>query len=95
MSVDKDTVVKIAALARIEVPEADLERLAAELSNILDWVAQLDEVDTDAVEPMAAVMPMALRLREDVVDDGGYATRVLNNAPEVIDGCFVVPRVVE
>jgi aspartyl-tRNA(Asn)/glutamyl-tRNA(Gln) amidotransferase subunit C len=96
MSVDKSTVVRIAHLARIRVPEADLDGLADELSNILGWVEQLDEVDTDGVEPMAsATEGMGLRQRKDVVTDGGRRDDVLANAPEERDGFFVVPKVIE
>ena len=83
MSVDKATVVRIAHLARIRVPEEDLDRLAGELDNILGWVEQLGEVDTDGVEPMtSAVEGQVMRRREDRVTDGGYPDRVLANAPE-------------
>lgn len=95
MAVDRDTVRRIAALARIRVPEADLDRLAAELGNILGWVEQLREVDTAGVEPMASVAHMTLRRREDRVTDGGIRDKVLANAPERHDGFFAVPKVVE
>ena len=96
MSVDKSTVVRIANLARIKVPEEELDGLAAELSNILGWVEQLDEVDTDGVAPMASSAEgMALRWRKDEVTDGGKADDVLANAPESRDGYFVVPKVIE
>jgi aspartyl-tRNA(Asn)/glutamyl-tRNA(Gln) amidotransferase subunit C len=92
MSVDKSTVVRIAQLARIRVPEADLDGLAEELSNILGWVEQLDEVDTEGVEPMAsATEGMGLRQRRD----GNCRDDVLSNAPEERDGFFVVPKVIE
>ena len=96
MSVDKSTVVRIARLARIKVPEDELETLAAELGKILDWVEQLDEVDTEGVAPMtSAAEGMGLRRRPDVVTDGDCADKVLANAPETRDGFFVVPKVVE
>ena len=96
MSVDKATVVRIAHLARIRVPEGELDRLAGELNTILGFVAQLDEVDTDGVEPMASgVEGMALRRREDAVTDGDCRDKVLANAPEARDGYFVVPKVIE
>lgn len=96
MSVDKSTVVRIASLARIRVPDEDLDGLAAELSNILGWVEQLDEVDTEGVEPMAsAAEGMTLRWREDAVTDGDKADDVLANAPEARKGYFVVPKVIE
>ena len=96
MSVDKSTVVRIAQLARIKVPEADLDGLAEELSNILGWVEQLDEVDTEGVAPMASVTEgMNLRQRADKVTDGDCRDAVLSNAPEERDGFFVVPKVIE
>ena len=96
MSVDKSTVVRIAKLARIRVPEEDLDGLADELSNILGWVEQLDEVDTEGVEAMAsAAEGMGMRWRKDAVTDGGCRDDVLANAPDARDGYFVVPKVIE
>ena len=95
MPVDKETVARIAALARIRVAEDELTRLAGELSKIIGWVEQLDEVDTAGVAPMASVVDTKLRRREDRVTDGGIRDKVLANAPESIDGFFVVPKVVE
>ncbi len=95
MAVDRATVQRIAALARIKVPDGDLDKLAGELSNILGWVEQLGEIDTEGVEPMTSVVPMTHRLRKDVVTDGGIPDDVLANAPERRDGFFAVPKVVE
>ncbi len=95
MSLDDATVRKIAFLARIEVPDQDLAPLAKELSGILDWIEQLQEVDTDAVEPMTGGTDMALSWRADNVSDGNYADKVLANAPEAHEGFFGVPKVVE
>lgn len=95
MSVDLPTVRRIAALARIAVTEAEAEALVPELNGILDWVEQLGEVDVSGVEPMTAVMPNVLRLREDLVTDGGVREQVLANAPEAKGGFFTVPRVIE
>ena len=95
MAVDKATVRRIAALARIQVPEEDLDKLAGELSNILGWVEQLGEVDTAGVEPMTSVVPMKLRRRADEVTDGDIRDDVLANAPERREGFFTVPKVVE
>ena len=100
MSVDKETVAKIASLARIKMDDAELERMAPELSNILDWVEQLGEVDTSDVEPMTAVIPNALRLRDDVVNadpktGGDRRDDVLANAPAAEHGFFGVPKVIE
>jgi aspartyl-tRNA(Asn)/glutamyl-tRNA(Gln) amidotransferase subunit C len=95
MPVDKATVERVAHLARIAVREDELEPLAAELNNILAWVEQLNEVDTDAVEPMASVHDETLRQRADEVTDGGKQADILANGPELSDGQFVVPRVIE
>jgi aspartyl-tRNA(Asn)/glutamyl-tRNA(Gln) amidotransferase subunit C len=95
MSVDITTVKKVASLARIAISDADAERLAPELNNILSWIEQLGEVDTSAVEPMTAVIPNTLRLREDVVTEGNQREAVLANAPQGEHGFFTVPKVVE
>jgi len=95
MSVDKSTVAKIARLARIHVPDDRQESLASELNGILDWVAELNEVDTDNVEPLANVTGHPLPMREDVVTDGNRIDEVLANVPEAAGGFFVVPKVVE
>ena len=100
MSVDKATVEKIAALARIAISEDEAQRLVPELNNIIGWVEQLGEVDTSNVEPMTAVIPNTLRLREDEVDAipqtaGGRREDVLANAPAAEHGFFGVPKVIE
>jgi aspartyl-tRNA(Asn)/glutamyl-tRNA(Gln) amidotransferase subunit C len=100
MSVDRKTVAKIASLARIEMDEDALDRMVPEFNNILAWVEQLGEVDTSGVEPMTAVIPQALRLRDDVVDadpltGGGIRDKVLANAPAAEHGFFAVPKVIE
>ena len=95
MSIDTDTARKVAKLARIRVQEADLPALAAELSGILGFMAQLNEVDVTGIEPMTSVTPMRLVRRADVVTDGGYPARVLANAPDAREGFFAVPKVVE
>ena len=100
MSVDRKTVAKIASLARIEMDEDALDRMVPEFNNILAWVEQLGEVDTSGVEPMTAVIPQALRLRDDVVDadpltGGGIREKVLANAPAAEHGFFAVPKVIE
>lgn len=95
MAIDAATVRKVAKLARIAESEDRLEPLAKELSGILNWIEQLNEVDTDGVEPMTSAVAMPLPMREDVVTDGGDAARVLSNAPKSVDGFFVVPKVVE
>ena len=95
MAVDRSTVARIAALARIKVEDSELDRLAGELNNIIGWVEQLDRVNTEGVEPMASVVDVKLRRREDKVTDGGISDKVLANAPETADGFFVVPKVIE
>jgi aspartyl-tRNA(Asn)/glutamyl-tRNA(Gln) amidotransferase subunit C len=95
MSLDKATVRRISELARIDVPEADLEPLAQELSAILGWIEQLGEVDTDDVAPLRSVMPITHPWRDDVVDDGNLQAVITKNAPSTHDGYFVVPKVVE
>jgi len=94
-SLSKKDVAKVASLARIDMPEKELETYAAQLSNIIGFVEQLEEVDTDNVEPLASVVDIALSLRTDDVTDGGYAEKILANAPETLEGFFVVPKVVE
>jgi aspartyl-tRNA(Asn)/glutamyl-tRNA(Gln) amidotransferase subunit C len=95
MSVDTATVRHIAKLARIAVSDAEVEALVPELNNILGWIEQLQEVDVTGIEPMTAVIPNTLRLREDVVTDGGIRERVLANAPVAEHGFFAVPKVIE
>ncbi len=95
MSIDKETVQKIAYLARIRVDEAQLEPLAGEISGIINWIEQLSELDTDGVEPMASVAEMTLPMRKDAVTDGNCQDAVLRNAPDREDGFFAVPKVVE
>jgi aspartyl-tRNA(Asn)/glutamyl-tRNA(Gln) amidotransferase subunit C len=95
MSVDAATVKRVAHLARIRIPEEDVEALQGELNAILGFVAQLDEVDVTGVEPMTSVQPMPMKKREDKVTAGGIADDVLANAPERVDHYFLVPKVVE
>jgi aspartyl-tRNA(Asn)/glutamyl-tRNA(Gln) amidotransferase subunit C len=95
MSVDAATVRRIAHLARIAVAEQEVPHLQGELNAILAFVEQLGEVNVDGVEPMTSVMPMEMKKRHDVVDDGGIADEVVANAPETQDHFFLVPKVVE
>lgn len=95
MSIDIDTARKVAHLARIAVKEDDLPALAGELSAVLAFMEQLNEVDVDGVEPMTSVTPMRLKRRADVVNDGGMPERILSNAPDAREGFFAVPKVVE
>ena len=93
--VDTATGRRIASLARIAISDEEAQRLAPELGNILDWIEQLSEVDTADVAPMTAVIPNHLRLRDDVVTDGGIRDKVLSNAPQAEHGFFTVPKVIE
>ena len=95
MSVDTATVRHIAKLARIAVSDSEVEALVPELNNILGWVEQLQEVDCTGVEPMTAVIPNTLRMRDDVITDGGIRDKVLANAPLAEHGFFAVPKVIE
>jgi aspartyl-tRNA(Asn)/glutamyl-tRNA(Gln) amidotransferase subunit C len=95
MALDKATVARIAALARIRIPEEELEGLAAEMEKIIGWVKQLDEVNTDDVPPMASVVDVDLPWRDDKVTDGDCRDKVLANAPEKAEGFFAVPKVLE
>ncbi len=95
MSVDLAQVKKIATLARIAVSDRQAEALVPELNNILHWVEQLNEVDTEGVAPLEAVVPNRTRLREDAVTDGGIRDAVLANAPAAEHGFFAVPKVIE
>ncbi len=95
MSLDKATVRRIATLARIEVPDTDLEAVAGQLSGILDWIEQLKEVDTENVAPMTGGTDLKLQWRKDAVTDGDKADKVLANAPDGHDSFFGVPKVVE
>lgn len=95
MALDKAGVAHIAALARIRLSEAELEPLAAELSGILGWVAQLAEVDTKNVAPMTSVAAVTLPMRADEVTDGDCRDAILGNAPRSAKGFFAVPKVVE
>ncbi len=95
MSVDTETVRRVARLARIAVEEKDLAPLAGELNGILGWVEQLGEVDVDGVEPMTSVTPMRLKRRPDEVTDGDRRDDVLLNAPDARGGFYTVPKVVE
>ena len=95
MSIDVETARRGAKLARIQVDDGDLPALAGELSNILGFMEQLNEVNVDGVEPMTSVTPMRLKRRKDVVTDGNMQDLVLKNAPDAREGFFAVPKVVE
>ncbi len=95
MSLSKEEVKKVAGLARLRMNDDELERLSPQLSNIIGFVEQLSELDTDNVEPLANVVDITLPLREDVVNDGNCAEEILANTAEETQGYFVVPKVVE
>ena len=95
MSVTPEQVRHIAKLAQIAMSEEELERLVPELNNILGWVEQLGEVDTEGVEPLATVIEQKLRLRDDEVTDGNRRDEILANAPDAEHGFFAVPKVIE
>ena len=95
MSVNEAQVRHVAKLARLALGEAEIARMVPELNQILDWVEQLGEVDTDGVEPLTAVIDIPTRLRDDVVNDGGIRDKILLNAPDAQHGFFAVPKVIE
>jgi aspartyl-tRNA(Asn)/glutamyl-tRNA(Gln) amidotransferase subunit C len=95
MAIDEKTVRKTARLARLALPEERVAAMAGELSGILAWIEQLNEVDIDGVEPMTSAVAATLPMRDDKVTDGDDPERVLKNAPKAEHGFFVVPKVVE
>lgn len=95
MSVDDTTVRRIARLARIKVSDQDVDRFGGEINDILKWIEMLDEVDVKGVEPMTSVVDVAMKMRQDLVDDGACPSDILANAPASEDNFFMVPKVVE
>jgi aspartyl-tRNA(Asn)/glutamyl-tRNA(Gln) amidotransferase subunit C len=95
MSIDKNTVRKVARLARIKTTDAEEDTLAGELSTILSMIEELNAANTDGVQPLTSVIDMLLPAREDVVTDGDMQKQILANAPEATAGFFVVPKIVE
>jgi aspartyl-tRNA(Asn)/glutamyl-tRNA(Gln) amidotransferase subunit C len=95
MSVNESQVRHVAKLARLALSDAEIDKMVPELNNILGWVEQLAEVNTDGVEPLTAVIDLKLRLRDDVVNDGDVRDKVLANAPDAQHGFFAVPKVIE
>jgi aspartyl-tRNA(Asn)/glutamyl-tRNA(Gln) amidotransferase subunit C len=95
MSVDAQTVKRIGRLARIRIQEEEVAAYQQELNAILGFVEQLSEVDVEGIEPMTSVTPMTLRRRDDIISDGGYADKIVSNAPLSEDNFFMVPKVVE
>jgi len=92
---DKNTVRKIARLARLHLPADAEDRAIQELSNAMKWIDQLQAVNTDGIEPLASIMDITLPLRADSVTDGNCVDKILANAPEALEGFFVVPKIVE
>ena len=95
MKIDKNTTLKIAKLSRIKLDDSEIEELSAELSSILDWVEQLNEVNTDKIEPLNNVSKSKLPLRKDIQNNEDKSNDVLSNAPEKLENYYVVPKVVE
>ena len=96
MSINRDMVKRLGILSRLRIPDENMDEMVGELTKILGWVDQLKDVDTDDVLPMNSVVDdMALREREDVITDGGIRDDILANAPDQMDGYFLVPKVVE
>ena len=95
MTVDKDMVARIAKLSRISVQKDKLVDFSLDLSNIIEWVDNLNEVNTSNIKPMTSIVETELSLREDKINDGNYQDKILSNAPESNEGFFVVPKVVE
>ena len=95
MTIDRATVKKIATLARLDVSESDLEYFAPQMQGLMKWIDQMQEVNTDNVEPLASVSEMQLIWREDKVTDGDKVEDILANAPESAENFFVVPKIVE
>jgi aspartyl-tRNA(Asn)/glutamyl-tRNA(Gln) amidotransferase subunit C len=95
MTIDQKTVVRIAHLARLKIPEAEQAQVAGELNKIISWIEQLNEVNVTGIEPLSSVNDLALRWREDVVNDGGKPDDILANAPAKTADFFTVPKVIE
>ncbi len=95
MKIDKNTTLKIAKLCRVKVKDEEIDELSAQLTSILDWVEQLNEVNTDDIEPLSNVSSSILPLRKDKVVSQDISKEILSNAPENLENYFVVPKVVE
>ncbi len=95
MSIDRKEVLRIARLARIALSDAQAESLRSEINGILGWIDQLEAVDVRDVAPLTSIVPMKMKKRADEITDGGYADRIVANAPRAEDHYFVVPKVVE
>jgi aspartyl-tRNA(Asn)/glutamyl-tRNA(Gln) amidotransferase subunit C len=95
MTISKDTILKIANLAKISISEDQIEKLESEISSILNWVETLNEVDTENIEPMSNSLTNFLQMREDIVNDGEKGSQILSNSPAEDKNFFVVPKVIE
>ncbi|NDD48757.1 MAG: Asp-tRNA(Asn)/Glu-tRNA(Gln) amidotransferase subunit GatC [Alphaproteobacteria bacterium] len=95
MTISKDTILKIANLAKISISEDQIEKLENEISSILNWVETLNEVDTENIEPMSNSLTNFLQMREDIVNDGEKGSQILSNSPAEDKNFFVVPKVIE
>ena len=95
MKIDKNTTLKIAKLSRIKIEANEVDELSSQLSAIVDWVEQLNEVDVENVDPMTSVTPTLLKQRPDLINDGNQQEKILSNAPDSREGFFAVPKVVE
>jgi len=95
MTISKDTILKIADLAKISISEDQIEKLESEISSILNWVENLNEVDTENIEPMSNSLTNFLQMREDIVNDGEKVSEILSNSPAEDKSFFVVPKVIE
>lgn len=95
MSLDKETLKRVAYLARIKINNSEIEKMTSELNNIMKWIEELNEVNIEDVKPMTGVSNDYLREREDLVKDGGYSDKIISNAPEKINNSFTVPKVIE
>ncbi len=95
MTISKDTILKIADLAKISISEDQIEKLESEISSILNWVENLNEVDTENIEPMSNSLTNFLQMREDIVNDGEKGSEILSNSPAEDKSFFVVPKVIE
>ena len=95
MAIDNETVKRVAFLSRLKVEDEKIEATKEEFNKILNWIEELNEVNTDDVEPLISVNDTTLRLREDQITDGNYQEAVLANAPDKEYDYFAVPKVVE
>tara|TARA_Y100000741_G_C18199769_1_gene537147 strand:+ start:353 stop:640 length:288 start_codon:yes stop_codon:yes gene_type:complete len=95
LKIDKNTTLKIAKLSRIKIKDDEIQELSSQLSSILDWVEQLNEVDTKNIEPLSNVSKAELPLRKDIEESSDNSEKILSNAPEKLENFFAVPKVVE